>query len=139
MNGKRLLILAAVANFAIALLHGAIPLMGVNGYIYFGTMDLALLAQAGSPIPAIATWFLALVFAGIGFYCLSGAGIIRRLPLLNLALWFIGGIYILRGLIVILDILGLILGEQYPLRQTVFSATALMIGLMILIGLKTKK
>jgi len=104
MTGKRFLILAACANFAIALLHAVIPFMGVNGYIYFGTSELALLESQGSPVPEIATWFLALVFAGFGFYCLSGAGTIRRLPLLTPALWFIGGIYTLRGLILILDI-----------------------------------
>ena len=139
MTGKRFLILAACANFAIALLHAALPFMGVNGYIYFGTAELVLLESQGSLVPEIATWFLALVFAGFGFYCLSGAGTIRRLPLQNLALWFIGGIYTLRGLIVILDILGLILGETYPLRQTIFSTTALVIGLMVLVGINLKK
>ncbi len=138
MTGKRLLILVALANFAIALLHIAIPFMGVRGYIYFGTKELARMAAAGSLLPAIATWSLALVFAGFGFYCLSGAGVVRRLPLLNIALWFIGGIYTLRGLIVILDILGLFLGEGYPLRQTVFSTTALVIGLMVLVGKNLK-
>jgi len=139
MTGKHLLILAACADFAIALLHVVIPFMGVNGYIYFGTPELAMLESQGSLIPEIATWFLALVFAGFGFYCLSGAGTIRRLPLLNLALWFIGGIYTLRGLIVILDIQRFLSGVISPMRQPFFSAVALAIGLMILIGIKMKK
>jgi cadmium resistance protein CadD (predicted permease) len=138
MTGKLLLILAACANCAIALVHIAIPLIGVNGYIYFGTMELAQLAAAGSPIPAIATWFLALVFAGFGFYCLSGAGTVRRLPLLTLALWFIGGIYTLRGLILILDIQRFLSGVIYPLRQPFFSTVALVIGLMVLVGKNSK-
>ncbi len=139
MTGKRLLILAACANFAIALLHAVIPFMGVNGYIYFGTSELALLESQGSPVPEIATWCLALVFAGFGFYCLSGAGTIRRLPLLNLALWFIGGIYTLRGLILILDIQRFLSGVIYPMRQPFFSAVALVIGWMVLVGINLKK
>ena len=43
MTGKYFLILASLTNFAIALLHVVIPFMGVNGYIYFGTPELALL------------------------------------------------------------------------------------------------
>ena len=139
MIGKRLLILAACANFGIALLHALIPFMGVNGYIYFGTSELALLESQGSPVPEIATWFLALVFAGFGFYCLSGAGTIRRLPLLNIALWFIGGIYTLRGLILILDIQRFLSGVNSPMRQPFFSAVALVIGLMVLVGKSMKK
>ena len=139
MTGKRFLILAACANFAIALLHAVIPFMGVNGYIYFGTSELALLESQGSPVPEIATWFLALVFAGFGFYCLSGAGTIRRLPLLNLALWIIGGVYTLRGLILILDIQRFLSGVIYPMRQPFFSAVALVIGLMVLVGINLKK
>ena len=139
MIGKRLLILAACANFGIALLHALIPFMGVNGYIYFGTSEFALLESQGSPVPEIATWFLALVFAGFGFYCLSGAGTIRRLPLLNIALWFIGGIYTLRGLILILDIQRFLSGVISPMRQPFFSAVALVIGLMVLVGKSMKK
>jgi len=134
MTGKRLLIFAGFANFGISLLHVAIPFFGVGGYIYFGALDLALLESQGSPIPRLATWFLALVFAAFGFYCLSGAGIVRRLPLVMPVVWLIGGIYTLRGLIFFLDILRFLNGIIYPIRQTVFSASALTIGLCILVG-----
>jgi len=133
---NRLFHFAALANFAIALLHVAIPFIGMRGYIYFGTAELAMLAARGSPIPAIATWFLASIFTIFGSYCLSGAGIIRRLPLLTPVLLFVGGIYTLRGLILILDILRYLHGETFPLRQTVFSAVALSIGVMILVGIR---
>ncbi len=139
MIGKNLLTLAACANFAIALLHVAIPFMGVRGYIYFGTSELALLESQGSFVPRIATWFLALVFAGFGFYCLSGAGIIARLPLLTPALWFIGGIYTLRGLILILEIQRFLQRVIFPMRQPFFSASALIVGLMIIVGMIWKK
>ena len=128
------LVLAALGNFIIAFVHAVIPFNGVNAYIYFGTPDLALLESQGSSIPEIATWLLALVFAGFGLYCLSGAEIIRPLPLLNPALWFIGGIFTLRGLILFLDIDRYLSGVIYPTRQIGFSAVALTIGLLVLIG-----
>jgi len=136
--GKHLLLIAGMANFGIALLHVAIPFMGIRSYIYFGTADLAMLESQGSMIPRLATWFLALVFAAFGLYCLSGAGLIRRLPLSAIALCLIGGIYTLRGLILIPDILRYLNGIIYPMRQPFFSASALVIGLCILIGIWLK-
>jgi hypothetical protein len=43
-----------------------------------------------------------------GFYGLSGAGLIRRLPLLRLAIFLIGAIYIFRGLPILLKLLELV-------------------------------
>ncbi len=139
MIGKTFLILSACANFAISLLHFVIPFMGIKGYAYFGTRELVMLESQGSLVPKLATWFLALVFAGFGFYCLSGAGTIIRLPLLSPALWLMGGIYSLRGLLLIPELIGLMRGEAHPFRQLVFSAAALVIGLMIIFGMLWKK
>lgn len=52
-----------------------------------------------------------------GVYALSGAGVVRPLPLVKLGLVMIGSIYALRGLVVIRDILRLVRGDGYPLRQ----------------------
>jgi len=133
-NGKILLLLGAGLNFGIALLHVAIIIAGAPGYLYFGTADLAILAVQGSPIPALLTGALVIIFAAFGFYALSGAGLIRRLPLLTLGLIGIGGIYTLRGLIVIPDSISLVRGADYPFRQTAFSAVALSIGILYLVG-----
>ncbi len=129
-----LLILGGSANFLIAALHVVIIILGAPAYLYFGRADLALLAEQGSPIPALATAALVAVFAVFGLYALSGAGVIRKLPLLTIALYGIGAVYLLRGLVIILDLTRLVRGEIYPLRQTVFSAVALVIGLLYLIG-----
>lgn len=134
LTSRLWLIFSAALNFAIAMLHAAIPFVGVPAYVYFGTADLARLAAQGSPAPALITFLLALVFAGFGFYALSGAGVIRRLPLLRTGLLLIGSIYTLRGLLLVFDLVRLAQGLDYPIRQTVFSAVALAIGLMILIG-----
>jgi hypothetical protein len=50
----------------------------------------------------------ALVMAIFGLYALSGAGTIRRLPLLRLGLIGISSAYLLRGLFVILSVLVLL-------------------------------
>ena len=132
--GKRLLRIGAWLNFGIALAHVAIAAVGPRAYLYTGRADLAAQAQAGSRLPALLTLGLAFVFLVFGLYALSGAGLIRRLPLLRVGLLAIGSLYTLRGLIVILDILRLVRGAGYPLRQTVFSALALAVGVLYLLG-----
>ncbi len=132
--GRFLLTVGAWLNFAIALAHLAIVVAGPPAYLYTGRADLAQLAQTGSPLPALLTLVLAAAFLVCGLYGLSGAGRLPRLPLLRLGLLAIGGVYTLRGLIVILDVLSLVRGAGYPLRQTVFSAVALAVGLLYLLG-----
>jgi hypothetical protein len=133
-TGRTLLLIGAGLNFAIAAVHVAIVILGAPAYTYFGTIDLARLAAQGSPIPAVVTLALALIFAGFAVYALAGAGVLRRPPLLRVGLVLIGGVYVLRGLIVVLDLLRLIHGAGYPFRQTVFSAVALITGLLYLVG-----
>ncbi len=132
--GKRLLMFGAAINFGIALLHLAIIVVGAPAYLYFGAADLAAMAAQGSFMPSVVTFCLAGVFVGFGAYALSGAGILRPLPLVKLGLIMIGSVYTLRGLIVVLDIFRLVRGDGYPLRQTVFSAVALAIGVVYLVG-----
>ncbi len=57
---------------------------------------LLLLLLGGVVAILLATW---------GFYGLSGAGLIRRLPLLRLVIFLIGAIYIFRGLPIIMKLL----------------------------------
>jgi fatty acid desaturase len=126
--------LAALANFAIAITHVAIGAIGAPAYLFFGSLEMAQMAQEGSLLLAAVTLALAVAFAVFGLYALSGAGAIRALPLLAPALYGIGVLYTLRGLIVVLDVLRLLRGADYPPQQTVFSAVALAIGLAYLIG-----
>lgn len=138
-NKNPWLVIGAVANFVLALLHLAIIAIGPAAYIYFGAADLGELAAQGSPLPAIVTFVLAIIFCVFGFYALSGAGLAPRLPLLTLGLIGIGSIYTLRGLILILDLIRSIQGADYPFRQTVFSGTALVIGVSILTGVALQR
>jgi hypothetical protein len=133
-TGKTLLLIGAGLNFAIALLHIGIVLVGAPAYIYFGTTELAYLAVQGSLIPTVVTLTLVFVFAGFAGYALAGAGLLRHPPLLRIGLVFIGCACFLRGLIVVPDLIRLVHGAGYPFRQTVFSAVALIIGLVYLVG-----
>jgi hypothetical protein len=134
MNGKILLTLGAWLNFGIALLHAIIIFAGAPGYAYFGATELAPLAERGSLTPAAITAALVLAFAAFGCYALSGAGRLRRLPLLKTALIIIGVIFTLRGISVVFQIIYLVRGVEFPLRYAVFSAAALIVGLLYLIG-----
>ncbi len=98
----------------------------------------------GDPLWLYVTSFAATaLFALWGLYGLSGAGRIRRLPLLRTGLLAIGGIYTLRGLLLIPTLL-LVFGlapvdnNSIPPRMLVTSllasSVALSIGILYLVG-----
>ena len=107
---------AAAADLLLAALHAAIVLVGPIGYLYFGAAELARLAAQGSAIPAILTLLIAFVLSAFGMYALSAAGMVRRLPFLTTVLIFVSAVYILRGLVLIPDLIRLAAGAGYPLR-----------------------
>jgi hypothetical protein len=125
---------AAVGDFLLAALHLLIIKLGPYGYVYFGAGSMALLAQEGSVIPTVVTLGIATVFGVWGCYALAGAGLMRHLPLVVPALWAISAVFILRGLIIFPDLLHLVAGDDYPVRQSVFSALSLGLGAAHLIG-----
>ena len=82
-----------------AALHIAVIIGGPEWYIFFGAgREMADLARQGSWIPPTVTFFIFAVLALWSLYAFSGAGLIRRLPLLRLGLVVITSIYLLRGL-----------------------------------------
>ncbi len=123
-----MLVVAAVLNFAVAVLHVGIILGGGPAYRYFGAGEsFAQAADSGRAWPAVATAGLVVGFAGFGAYALSGAGLIGPLPLLRWMLIGIAALYTLRGLAVFPQALGLIVGTR---RDVVFSAVSLAVGLV---------
>jgi hypothetical protein len=85
-----------------ALLHVACIFGGGDWYRFFGAgEELARADEAGSWMPAILTSGIALVLFIWAAYAFSGAGLIRRLPLMRTALVVIATIYLLRGLLII--------------------------------------
>ena len=117
------------------MLHVAIIAVGPRAYVYFGAGDLAPAAAAGSPIPALITAGLAIVFGVWGWYAFAGAGLVRRPPLLWLGLWVIGGLYAARGLALVPEVAGLMQGSRSsPPRYAAFSFVSLATGVAYLAG-----
>lgn len=134
--GNLWLKLGGVLSFAVALLHIVIIFTGAPAYRYFGAgEDMATAAESGSAFPALLTLVLVAVFAIWGFYALSGAGVIRRLPLLKITLILIGGVYTLRGVAVFQQLFQIATSSVgVAPREIVFSLVSLIIGLAYLIG-----
>ncbi len=97
-NGERWLRRGALLTAAASLLHLAIIFGGPGWYRFFGAGErMALLSARGSAYPAAVTAGIATVLGLWALYGLSGAGVIRRLPLLRPALLLIAGVYLARG------------------------------------------
>lgn len=134
--GDQLLKFGGILSFAVALLHIVIIFIGAPAYRYFGAgEDMATAAESGSAFPAVLTLVLAVIFAIWGFYGLSGAGVIQRLPFLKIVLILIGVIYTLRGLAVFQQLFQIATSSlAVAPREIVFSVVSLIIGLAYLIG-----
>jgi putative oxidoreductase len=80
--------------------------------------------------------FIALLVAAAGLYSFSGAGKFRHLPLLKTMLIIITVVFILRGMMIVSDI---IIINQHPelnlIRFVVYSLISLVIGIIYLVGL----
>jgi hypothetical protein len=96
----RLLLTGGVLTGAAALLHVGIILGGPDWYRFFGAGErMARMAARGSIYPAIITACIAANLGVWALYAFSGAGVIRRLPLLRLALALIAAVYLARGIL----------------------------------------
>jgi hypothetical protein len=99
-RGDRLLAYGGALTGVAALLHVGIILGGPGWYRFFGAGErMARLAAHGSVYPAVVTASIAAVLGVWTLYALSGAGVIRRLPLLRLALTLIAAVYLARGIL----------------------------------------
>lgn len=135
MNASsRWLTVAALLCFGISLLHLAIIFMGPDAYAYFGAPQLGRAEARGFAYPDWMTAGLVLVFAAFGAYALSGAGRVRRLPLLRVGLALIGAVFTLRGLSLFVELAGLVAGAPVPPRMAVFSLVSLITGAAFLAG-----
>lgn len=97
-NGERWLRRGALLTGAASLLHVGIIFGGPDWYRFFGAGErMARLSARGSVYPTVITAGIASILGLWALYGLSGAGVIRRLPLLRLALVLIAGVYLARG------------------------------------------
>ena len=98
--GERLLAAGGVLTGGAALLHLAIIAGGAEWYRFFGAGErMARLAARGALYPAAVTLCIATVLGVWALYGLSGAGVIRRLPLLRVALPLIAAVFLARGIL----------------------------------------
>jgi hypothetical protein len=98
--GERVLVLGGSLTGVAALLHVAIIVGGPDWYRFFGAGErMARLAARGSIYPAVITACIAATLAVWALYAFSGAGVIRRLPLLRLALSLIAAVFLARGIL----------------------------------------
>ncbi len=138
MNGQKFLLTAGVLSFIAALLHVMTVFGGPDWYRFFGAGEaMAQLAAAGSWYPTIITFAIASVLVIWGLYALSGAGVIRKLPLLMAVLIFITSVFLFRGLAGL--VLPFVVSHPLLAQNTstfwlVSSVICLLIGLMYLLG-----
>ncbi len=101
-SGNSWLLAGGLLSAAAAVLHVAVIVGGPEWYRFFGAgEEMARMAEAGSPVPALVTAAIAAVLAIWAAYAFAGAGLIRRLPLMRTALVTISAIYLARGLLIV--------------------------------------
>tara|TARA_B100001059_G_scaffold65438_1_gene61735 strand:- start:10405 stop:10848 length:444 start_codon:yes stop_codon:yes gene_type:complete len=99
LSNNRYLIAAALCCIVAAVAHVGCIVFGGDWYRFFGAGEqMALLAEQGHWYPTVATAVISLLLVLWALFALSGAGVIRRLPLLRTALCVISAIFLLRGL-----------------------------------------
>ena len=126
------LIAGALLSALAAALHVGCIVFGAPWYRFFGAGErMAQMAIAGNWYPTVVTGAIALALAMWSLYALSGAGVIRALPLLRPALCAITAIYLLRGLVIVPLV---VLGKSTPFWWW-SSMICLLIGSVHLAGL----
>ena len=92
------LLAAAFCCFVAALAHIGCIVFGGDWYRFFGAGEpMARMAEQGLWYPTIVTSVIVLVLLIWTLYGLSGAGVIRPLPLTKLALTLIATLLLIRG------------------------------------------
>lgn len=135
MNKASIFLTIGGASSALAvLLHLGCIAFGASWYRFFGAGErMAQLAIAGSAYPVIITLLIASVLFTWSLYAFSGAGLIRRLPLLRTILFAITAVYLVRGVIFLPFIERL--HDRTPAFWWWSSAICLAIGIVHAIGL----
>lgn len=97
-KGSRWLISGGVLSLLAALLHLACIAFGVSWFRFFGAPELLVASYEDGAMSLVwMTVAIAAILAIWAAYAFSGAGVIRRMPLLKTGLVTITSIYLLRG------------------------------------------
>jgi hypothetical protein len=133
-SSKTTLKIAAILSFTVAIFQAGISFSPSWG-LYFGAPETL---TARPLLLILAGLLMTVVFVIFGLYALSGAGVVRPLPLLKTGLWVVSGIYILRGLMLIPQLLidkGIqSSSETIGFQSLASSMVALFIGLVYIAG-----
>ncbi len=99
-NRERMLVAGGVLTGAASLLHIGMIIGGPEWFRFFGAGEqMARMVARGFLYPTVLTLGIAAVLAVWALYALSGAGVIRRLPLLRVVLAAIAAVYLVRGIL----------------------------------------
>ncbi len=132
-NPNKSLLGAAFCCGLAALAHAGCILFGAHWYRFFGAGEqMAQLAEQGHWYPIVVTGTITFILLLWACYALSGAGVIRRLPLTRLALVLIGSILLIRGLAFVW-LMPLFPGNSL-LFWLVSSAICLLLGTLFVVG-----
>jgi hypothetical protein len=130
-----ILILAGVLSFCAAIFQAAIGFVPAWSDA-FGASDALV---SNPPLLLTLGLLVALLLVVFGLYGLSGAGVIRRLPLLRFGLLAIGLLYCMVGINFIFQVLAMLgilpSAGPIPVYIVLISFGALVAGLAYLIGL----
>jgi hypothetical protein len=129
-----LLVIAAILGFCAAIFQAVIAFVPAWSAA-FGARTLA----SNPPLLLVSGLLVAFLLVIFGLYGLSGAGALRRLPLLRLGLLVIGFLYGMVGINIIFQVLAM-LGilpslESTPIHIVLVSLGAFVAALAYLIGL----
>lgn len=103
LSPNRFLIAGAALSGVAALAHLGCIIFGASWYRFLGAGEsMAQMASSGHWYPTAVTSVIAAILFIWALYALSGAGVIRRLPLLRVVLCAITAVYALRGLAFVL-------------------------------------
>ena len=126
---QKCLLLGSTLSLIISIVHIAAIMIGPAAYNYLDAPELAVLAQAGSWIPAILTVVMALIFGLFSLYALSAINGVGKLPFVTIMVPFIGVVYCLRGLAVIWFVWLVVIDSPNAIpREIVFSLISLITG-----------
>ncbi len=137
-NSNPWLLAGGMLSGLAATLHLGIIVGGPPWYRFFGAGEtMARMAEAGHWYPTALTLLIATGLSIWAAYAFSGAGLIRRLPLLRTGLVAISLIYLARGLVIVP---AMVLNPQGPSGLTAFtwwsSLIVLVYGLTYAVGTK---
>ncbi|MBL4654987.1 MAG: hypothetical protein JKY33_04095 [Bacteroidia bacterium] len=124
--------LCGYINIAIAVAHIIGLLWAEQMFVFTGIgNEMKELSEVHYTLPYLMTIFVSIIFFIFGLYGLSADNKFRKLPFLKPVIFTIAGIYIFRGLG---ELIFEMLAKTNSLAETIFSLSALAIGLLFLIG-----